>query len=113
MTDFGASVRIPVSPLPQHAPFRGDQQSKPELGLKCLPGVEVQGASPRFLITTLTPGLPSSKKSEKILSVFTLTMNFTPQFKWGMSFTNGQDESQFGTQLTNAGTSPFSNMCSK
>lgn len=45
----------------------------------------------------LTPGLPSSKKSEKTLrNFYILAMNFTPEPEWKMSFTNGHDELQFG-----------------
>lgn len=56
-----------------------------------------------------TPSLPSSKKSKKTLRSFsTLTMNFTPQPEWEMSFTNEQYKSQFGTHGEQAWAYPCS-----
>lgn len=92
-----------AAPLPQCASFSGDQWGQTRAGTehasKASRGAGVIFSEiPGSHAGLLTPGLPSSKKSEKILRSFsTLAMNFTPQCRWEMSFTNGQDESQFGT----------------
>lgn len=60
----------------------------------------------------LTPGLPSSAKSEKTLRSFsTLAMNFTPQPEWKMSFTNGRHESQLGMHRSQTWAWPRSRTC--
>lgn len=89
--------------LPQSASFSGDQWGQAGAGTehasKASRGAGVIFSEiPCSHAGLLTPGLPSSKKSENTLRSFsTLAMNFTPQCRWEMSFTNGQAESQFVT----------------